>query len=139
MGKEFIVNTLEDMCDLMCNNITPNNLIERQKILDACQVICDADCPYSKKQRFVICGSCNLGTAIEMIEDMPGVENISENIFEDIKAEMKSCIGKYYRVNEITDKNGTTIVDLKPYDKGTIEQMIRIIDEYIGEEKEWQK
>lgn len=23
MGKEFVVNTLEEMCDLMCNNILP--------------------------------------------------------------------------------------------------------------------
>ena len=23
MGKEFVVNTLEEMCDLMCNNVVP--------------------------------------------------------------------------------------------------------------------
>ena len=24
MGKEFVVTSLEEMCDLMCNNILPN-------------------------------------------------------------------------------------------------------------------
>ena len=50
-----------------------SDLIDRQAVLDACQKICDADCEYSKKQRFVMCGACNLGTAIETIEDMPSV------------------------------------------------------------------
>ena len=58
-------------------------------------------------------------------------ELIDRKVIEDIKAEMKSRIGTYYQIGERTDKNGTTIVDLAPYDKGTIEQMIRIIDEYI--------
>lgn len=69
-------------------------------------------------------------------EYMKSKETVPMSVIEDIKAEMESRIGTYYQIGERTDKNGTTIVDLKPYDKGTIEQMIRIIDEHIGKESE---
>lgn len=35
MGKIFVVNTLDDMCNLMCGNIVPDG--EEQEETDACE------------------------------------------------------------------------------------------------------
>ena len=48
--------------------INADDLVER---LDA---LCDLNCPYTKKQRSVMCGSCALGSAFDAVEDMPTIE-----------------------------------------------------------------
>lgn len=50
--------------------INADDLIER---LDA---VCDTSCPYSKKQRSVMCGSCMLGSAFDVVDDMPTLHKI---------------------------------------------------------------
>ena len=46
---------------------------DRNYILQRQKEYCDANCPYSKKQREFMCSSCMMGDAIEMVEDAPPV------------------------------------------------------------------
>lgn len=48
INKEDVMNTLDDLC----NNV----------------------CAYSKKQRFAMCGSCPLGGAFDVIENIPSAD-----------------------------------------------------------------
>ena len=51
-----------------------SDLISRQAALDALKERCESECEYSKKQRFVMCSACYLGSAIEVIESLPSAE-----------------------------------------------------------------
>lgn len=56
------------------------DLIERQKAIDALDGLCDRECEYSKKQRHVMCGACHLGSAFDVIEQLPPLqENLVNN------------------------------------------------------------
>lgn len=48
-----------------------SDLISRQAAMDALDKQCDIVCQYSKKQRSVMCGACPLGTAFDVIEELP--------------------------------------------------------------------
>ena len=51
-----------------------SDLISRQETLDALDLMCDLICPYSKKQRYVMCGACAMGHAFDVIRDQPSVQ-----------------------------------------------------------------
>ena len=51
-----------------------SDLISRQETLDALDLMCDVICPYSKKQRDVMCGACAMGNAFDVIRDQPSVQ-----------------------------------------------------------------
>ena len=51
-----------------------DDLISRQAALDALDELCDRICEYSKKQRHTMCGSCNLGSAFDVINELPTAE-----------------------------------------------------------------
>lgn len=53
-------------CNLDC--------ISRQAAKEALDALCDRECEYSKKQRSVMCGACHLGTAFEVIEQLPSAQ-----------------------------------------------------------------
>jgi len=47
--------------------------VSRAEILQKYEKYCDANCPYTKKQRGFMCSSCMMGDAIEIVEDAPSV------------------------------------------------------------------
>lgn len=48
--------------------------IDADELLIKLQWLCDLNCPYTEKQRDVMCSSCLLGTAKDEIESMPTIE-----------------------------------------------------------------
>ena len=52
----------------------PMDLIERQKAIDALDAVCDRECEYSKQQRSVMCGACRLGSAFDVIDELPSAQ-----------------------------------------------------------------
>ena len=54
------------------------DLISRQAAIEALDKLCDR-CEYSKKQRFVMCGACHLGSAFDVIEELPSV-SVAEKV-----------------------------------------------------------
>ena len=51
-----------------------DDLISRQAAIDALDKLCDRICEYSKKQRHTMCGACNLGSAFDVIDELPTAE-----------------------------------------------------------------
>ncbi|MDY6281274.1 MAG: hypothetical protein SPL63_14400 [Roseburia faecis] len=52
----------------------PMDLIERQAAIDALDAVCDRECEYSKQQRSVMCGACRLGSAFDVIDELPSAQ-----------------------------------------------------------------
>lgn len=50
------------------------DLIDREQAMDALDALCDRVCGYSKKQRAVMCGACTLGSAFDVLEELPTAE-----------------------------------------------------------------
>lgn len=50
------------------------DLIERQAAIDALDAVCDRECEYSKQQRSVMCGACRLGSAFDVIDELPSAQ-----------------------------------------------------------------
>lgn len=58
---------------------TPNALkaldcVSRQSAIDALGAICDRECVYSKAQRSTMCDACRLGSAFDVIEELPSAQ-----------------------------------------------------------------
>ena len=49
-------------------------LIDADAAIDVFDKLCDANCVYSKKQRAVMCGACLLGSAFDVIDELPTAE-----------------------------------------------------------------
>lgn len=47
--------------------------VSRQTLKDGFTEMCNLICPYSKKQQHVMCGSCLMGTAFDVLEATPPV------------------------------------------------------------------
>ena len=54
------------------------DLISREAVLNALDQLCNEVCIYSKPHRSVMCGSCSLGGAFDVIEGLPGAEERKE-------------------------------------------------------------
>ena len=48
--------------------------IEREVLTNALDDLCNRVCAYSKEQRYVMCGSCPLGSAFDMVEELPAAD-----------------------------------------------------------------
>ena len=55
-------------------NVQNEDLISRKAAIDALDALCDRECEYSKKQRSVMCGACHLGSAFDVIEQLPSAQ-----------------------------------------------------------------
>ena len=55
-------------------NQLKSDLISRKAAIDALDKLCDCICEYSKKQRHTMCGACNLGSAFDVIDELPTAE-----------------------------------------------------------------
>ena len=53
-----------------------DDTISRQTALDALDELCDVVCAYSKKQRAAMCGACPLGSAFDVIEELPTTDAV---------------------------------------------------------------
>lgn len=51
-----------------------SDLIDRQETINALDDLCDRECEYSKPQRSVMCGACRLGSAFDIIDELPSVQ-----------------------------------------------------------------
>lgn len=49
--------------------------ISRRVAIDALDALCDRECEYSKKQRSVMCGACHLGSAFDVVEQLPSAQS----------------------------------------------------------------
>ena len=45
--------------------------IDKDKLIDRFDELCNTICQYSKKQRAVMCSSCELGIAFDVVDDFP--------------------------------------------------------------------
>lgn len=52
------------------------DLISRDAVLVALDRYCNANCKYTDKEKPAMCRACDTGSFIEMVEDMPGVNQI---------------------------------------------------------------
>ena len=48
--------------------------VSRQKLKDGFKEMCDLNCPYTEKQQHLMCGSCMMGTAFDVLEATPSVQ-----------------------------------------------------------------
>lgn len=48
-----------------------SDLISREAALESLELMCDVICPYTKKERDVMCGACAMGSALDVIRDQP--------------------------------------------------------------------
>ena len=51
-----------------------DDLISRQVAVDALDALCDRECEYSKQQRSFMCGACRLGSAFDLIDELPSAQ-----------------------------------------------------------------
>lgn len=51
-----------------------SDLIDRQEAIEALNSTCGRVCQYSKKQRSVMCSSCPLGSALDVLDELPTAE-----------------------------------------------------------------
>lgn len=53
-----------------------SDLINRQEVNDALDRTCNLVCQYSKKQRYMMCGACPLGSAFDAITEVPAIDPV---------------------------------------------------------------
>ena len=53
---------------------TKTDVISRRAVIDALDALCDRECEYSKQQRGFMCGACRLGSAFDVIDELPSVQ-----------------------------------------------------------------
>lgn len=53
---------------------TKMDVISRRAVIDALDALCDRECEYSKKQRSFMCGACRLGSAFDVIDELPSIQ-----------------------------------------------------------------
>lgn len=49
-------------------------LINADDLIEHLDNLCELNCPYTKKQRSVMCDSCFMGMALDEIDNMPTIE-----------------------------------------------------------------
>ena len=83
--RDVAINQLKELGYEFGEKIrTDKDAITRKAAIEALDKLCDR-CEYSKKQRFVMCGACHLGSAFDVIEELPSVstEKTGHNCNED--------------------------------------------------------
>ena len=56
--------------------------ISREELTKALDSLCDRVCAYSKKQRWVMCGSCPLGSAFDVVEELHAADVVERKCGE---------------------------------------------------------
>ena len=69
---EYIHSVKDAERDVSDTNV--GDLISRQAAIDALNERCESECEYSKKQRSVMCNACYLGSAKEVVENLPTID-----------------------------------------------------------------
>jgi hypothetical protein len=66
--------------------------VNRQAAIEALDALCDRECEYSKKQRSVMCGACHLGSAFDVVEQLPSAqpERLTDDDFETIRIHLNA-------------------------------------------------
>ena len=64
----YTINNLPPAQPVQCEDA-----VSRQTLKDGFTEMCNLICPYSKKQQHVMCGSCLMGTAFDVLEATPPV------------------------------------------------------------------
>ena len=86
--------------------------ISRQAVLEQLDVYCKNNCKYTEAEQEVMCRACDIGSCIELIEDMPSVTpQPKADTLDKIRAEIdlylfQNEFGSEYRkeVSQIIDK-----------------------------------
>ena len=73
-GIEFIKEQPSAQPVVRTEMSSANDTISRQSTIDALDALCDRECEYSKKQRSVMCGACRLGSAFDVIDELPSAQ-----------------------------------------------------------------
>ena len=50
-----------------------SRLIDADELINSLDKLCDSVCPYTKKQRWVMCGACPLGGAFDVVDAQPTI------------------------------------------------------------------
>ena len=48
--------------------------IEKQTVIDTLDEVCNRVCQYPKKQRAFMCGACSLGSAFDVLQELPAAD-----------------------------------------------------------------
>lgn len=85
-----------------------SDLIDREQAIVALDELCDRVCQYSKEQRAVMCGACPLGSAFDVIENMP-VPDRWLFINENNEPKFWQYNIRFGKISPITDLEDTSI------------------------------
>ena len=83
------------------------DLIDREQAMGALDALCDRVCEYSKEQRTVMCGACTLGSAFDVLEELPSARPKGkwiESTESRFRPFMCSACGCIYDVDTVMGK-----------------------------------
>lgn len=75
--------------------------IDKDKLIDRFDELCNTICQYSKKQRAVMCSSCELGIAFDVVDDFPT---------EDVQPVVRCKDCKHFHLDYFGKVNGASII-----------------------------
>ena len=75
--------------------------IDKDKLIDRFDELCNTICQYSKKQRAVMCSSCELGIAFDVVDDFPT---------EDVQPVVRCKDCKHFHLDYFGEVNGVNII-----------------------------
>jgi hypothetical protein len=106
-----------------------SDLITRQAAIDALDALCDRECEYSKKQRSVMCGACRLGSAFDVIDELPS----AQPTLYGYEIEHLAYIARVMEKEGLTAEEAVrTFGDMSRAVRMIIEEMQRKIEEAIS-------
>lgn len=86
--------------------------IDKSKLIDRLDELCNTICQYSKKQRAVMCGSCELGISFEVIDGFP----CDKGYHDGVKRGIEISTPKWIPVTErLPDFEGMCLCMRKSY------------------------
>jgi hypothetical protein len=73
-----------------------DDTVSRKSVLDALDALCDRECEYSKQQRNFMCGACRLGSAFDVIDELPSAqpEHLVKESGNLVKGLVNDCISR---------------------------------------------
>lgn len=98
MSEELVRKTLDDLPSAQPEHTEERtethacDCISRRAAIEALDALCDRECEYSKKQRSVMCGACHLGSAFDVVEQLPSAqpERLTDDDFEAIRIHLNA-------------------------------------------------
>jgi hypothetical protein len=112
------------------------DLIDRQAAIDALDALCDRECEYSKKQRSFMCGACRLGSAFDVIDELPSVQPT----LYGYKIEHLAYIARVMEKKGITaEQAAESFDDMSTAIRLLIEEITQAVDESVRKmrREEW--